>query len=60
MGKYGPFIVNAHYHMILPCLVASSTLFITSSSKLKILNKYSVKIWCKQKIKIKHACILVN
>ncbi len=38
IGKYGPFIVNAHYHMILPSLVASSTLFITSSSKIKILN----------------------
>jgi hypothetical protein len=39
MDKYGPFIVNAHYHMILPCLVASSTLFITLSFKIKILNK---------------------
>jgi hypothetical protein len=42
MDKYGHIIVNAHYHMILICLVASSRPFITSSSKIKILNKYRV------------------
>ncbi len=42
MGKYGPFIVNAHYHMILPCLVASLSFFTTSSPKIKIKNKYRV------------------
>jgi hypothetical protein len=37
--------------MILSCVIASSSLLITSSIKIKHVNKYtlSIKIWCKQK-----------